>query len=246
MAFPAAFAILLAYTVSSIGHPQGMPFWAVATQPRSRRVTILMRTDRPKFSTTCWCTQPGTTTAIFCQTSPCKHVRFKYQPPPPTSIAHPIAQPIAMPLLTNVKVASLYVHQGSLNSLASDLATHHQDLESHLPAMLTRATPSLSTAGLFSSGLSSLTSPVVERASALNASRYSSVPHNHLPENEVDDSPGHDMFSMAHRTVLDDSSGHFWFLQVGIKYLPDQDSKTTMLLGLSALMDILLGETHAL
>jgi hypothetical protein len=47
------------------------------------------------------------------------------------------------------------------------------------------------------------------------------------------------MFSMAHRTVPD-SLGHFWFLQVGINYLPDQDSKTTMLLGLSALMDILL------
>ncbi len=46
------------------------------------------------------------------------------------------------------------------------------------------------------------------------------------------------MFSMAHRTVLD-SLGHFWFLQVGINYCPDQDSKTTMLPGLSALMGIL-------
>jgi hypothetical protein len=46
------------------------------------------------------------------------------------------------------------------------------------------------------------------------------------------------MFLVAHCTVLG-SSGHFWFFQVMITYLPDQDSKTTMLLGLSALMDIL-------
>jgi hypothetical protein len=65
-----------------------------------------------------------------------------------------------------------------------------------------------------------------------------SVPHNGLPVNEVDDLPGQDMFSMAHRTVPA-SRGHFWFIQVGIDYIPNQDSKTTMLLGLSALMGIL-------
>jgi hypothetical protein len=48
------------------------------------------------------------------------------------------------------------------------------------------------------------------------------------------------MFSIAHR-VVPGSPGHFWFLQVGINYLKDQDVKTTMLLGLSALMDILAG-----
>jgi hypothetical protein len=127
------------------------------------------------------------------------------------------------------------VHQGSSNSLASDLATLCQDLQSRSPAMPTRATPSLSTADSFVYELSSLSSPAVEQASALNASQYSSVPHNHLLENEVNDSPGHDM---AHRMVPG-SSGHFCFLQVGINYLPDQDLKTTALLGLSALMDIL-------
>jgi hypothetical protein len=35
------------------------------------------------------------------------------------------------------------------------------------------------------------------------------------------------------------SKGHFLFLQVGIKYLKDQDLKTTMLLGLVSLMGIL-------
>jgi hypothetical protein len=48
------------------------------------------------------------------------------------------------------------------------------------------------------------------------------------------------MFSMAHMT-LPGSPGHFWFLQVGINYLDNQDAKTTMLLGLAALMDILPG-----
>jgi hypothetical protein len=48
-----------------------------------------------------------------------------------------------------------------------------------------------------------------------------------------------DMFSMAHRS-LPGSWGHFWFLQVRINYFPNQeDSKITMLLGLSALIDIL-------
>ncbi len=68
--------------------------------------------DRPKISSMHWCTQPRTTTTIFCQTSHCKHVRFKNQPPPPPSIAQPVAQPIFMPLLANVKVASFYQKRG--------------------------------------------------------------------------------------------------------------------------------------
>jgi hypothetical protein len=43
---------------------------------------------------------------------------------------------------------------------------------------------------------------------------------------------------MSHR-ITPGSSGHFWFLQVGFKYLEDNDSKTTMLLGLMLLMNIL-------
>ncbi len=45
------------------------------------------------------------------------------------------------------------------------------------------------------------------------------------------------MFSLSHR-VAPGGKGHFWFLQVGIKYLDNQDSRTTMLLGLSSLIDI--------
>jgi hypothetical protein len=46
------------------------------------------------------------------------------------------------------------------------------------------------------------------------------------------------MFSMSHR-VSPGSPGVFWFLQVGITFMDGQDSKMTMLLGLSALIDIL-------
>jgi hypothetical protein len=79
-----------------------------------------------------------------------------------------------------------------------------------------------------------------ERTSALNPLRYAPVPHNHLLVNEVDKSPAPNMFSIAH-WIVPGSLGHFCFLQVGINYLEDQDSKTTMLLGLSTLIDILAG-----
>jgi hypothetical protein len=75
--------------------------------------------------------------------------------------------------------------------------------------------------------------------SALNVTNYPSVTHNQLPENKVEDTvQGLSMFSLSHRTAPG-SRGNFWFLQVGIWYLKDQDSKKTMLLGLSSLMDIL-------
>ena len=86
------------------------------------------------------------------------------------------------------------------------------------------------------SGLSSLTSPTPSRPSALNSSNYLSTPHNPLPQNEVDKTQGTSMFSMSHRTAPG-SSGHLWFLQFGFKYLEDNDSKTTLLLGLSLLME---------
>jgi hypothetical protein len=96
-------------------------------------------------------------------------------------------QPTSATSLESIPVGqATQVHQGSSNLLASNLAILCQDLQLRSPAMPTRATPSMSTADLFESRLSSLTSPAVEQASALNASQYSSVPHNHLPENEVD------------------------------------------------------------
>jgi hypothetical protein len=91
-------------------------------------------------------------------------------------------------------------------------------------------------------GLSSNTTMgamVTNCISPLTGTNYSSVPHNQLPENKVEDAVlGSSIFSLSHKTAPG-SRGHFWFLQVGIRYLEDQDSKTTMLLGLSSLMDIL-------
>ncbi len=131
------------------------------------------------------------------------------------------------------------VRQVSLTrTLASDLATFRQDILSRSSARPLDAALSLSTADSLVSGLLSLTPSAVEQGSALNASNYTSVPHNCLPVNEVDDSPVQNMFYMAQR-MTPGSRGHFWLLQVGINYFSDQDSKTTMLLGSSALMDIL-------
>jgi hypothetical protein len=120
--------------------------------------------------------------------------------------------------------------------LVSNIATFWQDLLSCSPARLSKVTLSFSAADSLL-GLLSLTTPAVDWGSTLNASNYLSVSHNHLPENEVDIESGHSVFLIAHRTAPG-SSGHFWFLQVGITYLPDQDLKTTMLLGLSTLVDI--------
>jgi hypothetical protein len=94
------------------------------------------------------------------------------------------------------------------------------------------------------SGLSSITTMGAMASHCvfvLSATNYPSVPHNQLPENKVEDTVlGSSMFSLSHRTAPG-SRGHFWFLQVGIWYLKYQDSKMTMLLGLSSLMIILAG-----
>jgi hypothetical protein len=80
---------------------------------------------------------------------------------------------------------------------------------------------------------------IFDHFSTLNTTNYPSVPHNQLPENKVEDVvQGTSMFSFSHRTAPG-SRCHFWFLQVSIRYLEDQDSKMTMLWGLSSLMDIL-------
>jgi hypothetical protein len=69
--------------------------------------------------------------------------------------------------------------------------------------------------------------------------KYSSVPHGALPENKevVDTNNNGDMFLVNHRGVLG-SPGHDWYLQLGFKYIEGQDSRTTLLMGLSAFMEI--------
>ena len=86
--------------------------------------------------------------------------------------------------------------------------------------------------------MSSITNTVLDRPSALNSSTYTPHPCNTIPTNEIDDILGTTMFSSSHR-ILPGSPGEFWYLQVGFNYLEGQDSKTTMLFGLSALMEIL-------
>jgi hypothetical protein len=76
---------------------------------------------------------------------------------------------------------------------------------------------------------------------ALNASTYLSVPHGSLPANkDTEVKEDGDMFSMAHRTKPG-AAGHFWFLLVGFKFIDGADSRTTMLAGMSALMEIFSG-----
>jgi hypothetical protein len=89
------------------------------------------------------------------------------------------------------------------------------------------------------SGMSSLTTLVLNKGtSALCPSKYSAISHHHIPINKVDETLGTTMFLMAHRTKPG-SPGHCWYLQVGVNFHDDHYAKTTMLLGLSALMDIL-------
>jgi hypothetical protein len=121
------------------------------------------------------------------------------------------------------------------SSLFSDLRTLRQDV--WVGGSSVKMSLPFSAADL-SSGLSLLTPPTPDHPSALNSLNYSSTPHNPLPQNEVDETQGTSMFSMSHRTAPG-SSGHFWFLQVSFKYLEDNNSKTTLLLGLLLLMDIL-------
>ncbi len=56
----------------------------------------------------------------------------------------------------------------------------------------------------------------------------------------MDDTPDDNIFLVSHR-IVPGSAGHFWFLNIGFKYVDDNDNKTTLLLGLTALMEILPG-----
>ncbi len=134
-----------------------------------------------------------------------------------------LAQDNVLVVATPTKQANLIQQGSSTKTLVSDLATLLQDILSHTPTRTSKATLSLLTADSVS-GVSSFTTPAFDQNSDLNASNYSSVPHNYLLENKVDDTLGTNMFSMSHRTVPG-CRGHFWFLQANINYLSSQDSK---------------------
>jgi hypothetical protein len=81
--------------------------------------------------------------------------------------------------------------------------------------------------------------PAPDRPLALNSSNYPVPQHNQIPVAKKDNTAhGTSRFLMLHR-IAPGNKGCFWFLQVGIKYLDNQDTRTTMLLGLLSLMDIL-------
>jgi hypothetical protein len=70
---------------------------------------------------------------------------------------------------------------------------------------------------------------------------YLLVPHGSLPANkDTEGRDDEDMFSMAHRTTPG-AAGHFWFLSAGFEFIKAADSRTTMLAGMSALMEIFSG-----
>ncbi len=116
------------------------------------------------------------------------------------------------------------------STLFSDLTTLRQDVLSQVSLVDSV------------SGLNEVTpagTPAPDWPLALNSSNYLAPPHNQMTVAEQDNTAhGTNRFSMLHR-IAPGSKGHFWFLQVGIKYLDNQDARTTMLLGLSSLMDIL-------
>jgi hypothetical protein len=130
------------------------------------------------------------------------------------------------------------IHKGAWlkSNLFSDLSALRQDAMSHASSVdlvlgLTEGTP----AG----------AAPPNRPSALHSSKYPATLHNGLSTEDHDEvAHGASMFSLLHR-VAPSVQGHFWFLQVGIKYLDNQNSRMTMLLGLSSIMDILPGAIDA-
>jgi hypothetical protein len=117
------------------------------------------------------------------------------------------------------------------STLVTDLATLCQDAQSHVSSVDL-------VSGLTEGTWADATTP--DQSSTLIPLNYLVPLRNQVPTVDQDNTAhGESMFSLSHR-IAPGSKGHFWFLLVGIKYLDDQDARTTMLLGLSSLMDILL------
>jgi hypothetical protein len=105
-------------------------------------------------------------------------------------------------------------------ALLSDMATlRHEKHHSRMTNPISDGTPSL----LTDSSMSATTSSTSARTS-LNASKYPSIPHGHLPVNDSDVvDEDDDMYSLKHRVPLG-ATGHFWYLSVGIDWIADEDS----------------------
>jgi hypothetical protein len=107
-----------------------------------------------------------------------------------------------------------------------------------LPLTPSGGTPSeapIDSMSAISSVISSVVQPPVQ--SALKRMQYLSAPQGILPENEVDNNSVDRMYLLAHK-IVPESPSHFWVLNDGFKYIDNNDNKTTLLLGLTALMEI--------
>jgi hypothetical protein len=144
-----------------------------------------------------------------------------------------------VPVSTTSPQAQSALFSAVSNLLSKIASLRHNTRMRGMPAPLLEVTPSISTADSLSA-LSSFSTPVVQRLMgklALNASTYSGIPHGHLPGNEIAEDEG-DMYSLSHRTIPGCPGVH-WFLQVSFEILPEQDSQSTLLLGLVSLVEIL-------
>jgi hypothetical protein len=106
---------------------------------------------------------------------------------------------------------------------------------------LSEVTPLISTADSLSA-VSSISTPAKQLSAgklSSNTTSYPGVPHGHLPGNKMVDIDGDGgMYSLSHR-IIPGCAGSFWFLQVSFDILLDQDSRSTLLLGLLSLLEIL-------
>jgi hypothetical protein len=135
----------------------------------------------------------------------------------------------SIPAATGLHTSRVMVRIRS--TLVTDLATLRQDAQSCASSVDL-------VSGLTEGTWAGATTP--NRPSALIPPNYPVPPRNQVPTVDQDNTAhGESMFLLSYR-IAPGSKGHFWFLQIGIKYLEDQDARTTMLLGLLLLMDILL------
>jgi len=117
-------------------------------------------------------------------------------------------------------------------ALLTDIATLRRDrLHSNMTSPISDGTPSL----LTDSSMSATTISTSARSS-LYASKYPSVPHGNISNNDSTTVEDRDMFSMDHRIPLGEA-GHFWYLTLGFDWLADEDSRGTMLAGMSSVME---------
>ncbi len=133
-------------------------------------------------------------------------------------------------------------HQGgslTKDDFISDLSALKRDHQGRdITAPLSEVTPPPSATDSLLA-ISSISNSA-QRRSVLSGSKYPSVPYGLLPDNceeeDTNDKNG-DMFLVHHR-VAPGSAGHDWYLQLGIKYIEGHDSRTTLLMGLTAFMEI--------